>query len=153
MRRMSAKYIVAFAVVVCALALSAVASLREGSRLQEGTPAPAAPEGNPAFEWSYRAFQREEIPYSVISLSAQYPNGVRQVKEIETVEGSCNEYPEPDADVYPKSTQIICYYAGLGRYFKVIEKGGEYLVQRKEFEEASPEYNPPVQEFETIVRF
>lgn len=112
-----------------------------------------APKGAPAFAWTYREFEQEEIPRTAISLEATYPDGTTLTKEIDTIEGGCNEYPEPDADVYPASTEIICYYAGFGRYYKVVEGEGGFLVQRKEFEEAAPDYDPPVQEFATLVRF
>ncbi len=112
------------------------------------------PEGAPTFEWSYsEPVEKDYIPYSTISLTATYPGGETRVKEIETIEGGCNEYPEPDADIYKDSTMIICYYAGFGRYYKVIESDGGYAVQRKEFEEASPDYNPPVRGFETVAKF
>ncbi|HEY1041178.1 MAG TPA: hypothetical protein VGE63_00430 [Candidatus Paceibacterota bacterium] len=111
------------------------------------------PEGAPVFAWSYTPSEKNEIPQSTISLTATYPNGAKQTKEIETIEGGCNEYPEPDKDVYKQSQMIICYYAGFGRYYKVVESNGAYLVQRKEFEEGSPEYNPPQQEFKTIAQF
>ncbi len=48
---------------------------------------------------------------------------------------------------------IICYYAGLGRYYKVVEDRDGYAVQRRVFEEASPDYDPPPQAYETVVRF
>lgn len=81
-------------------------------------------------------------------------NGTSQTKEIDTIEGSRNEYVSPDADVYAQSEMIICYYAGFGRYYKVVASGnGTYSVQRREFEEASPHYTPLVASFETIVVF
>ncbi len=109
--------------------------------------------GAPTFEWKYAPFEKDFIPYNVISLVATYPDGATRVKEIDTIEGGCNEYVNPDKDVYLKSTEIICYYAGFGRYYKVVEEGKEYLVKRKEFEEASPDHNPPVQDFMVIERF
>ena len=108
----------------------------------------------PTFEWQYTdATAGGEIMKTTITLLARYPNGVEVTKMIDTIEGGCNEYVNPDKDVYQKSTEIICYYAGFGRYYKVVEGDKEYLVKRKEFEEASPDYNPPIQDFVTIEKF
>jgi len=107
----------------------------------------------PAFEWSYRDFEDKDIPYTEITLTAFYDNGPAVARTIDTIEGNCNVFEEADGDVYERSTMIICYYAGFGRYYKVVESGEEYLVQRREFEEASPDYNPPQQSFRTIERF
>jgi len=108
---------------------------------------------NPSFEWVYVESFDTEIPYTNISLTARNPDGSTFTKEIDTIAGGCNEYEEADADAYPKSTIIICYYAGLGHYFKVVESGEQYMVLRKVFEEASPEYDPPVEEFEVVAQF
>ncbi|HRH55703.1 MAG TPA: hypothetical protein PK609_02450 [Candidatus Paceibacterota bacterium] len=135
-------------------AFSAFNAPRESEPIQEvPTQEDIQTGGDPSFEWSYKAFTENEIPYSRISLTAEYPNGATDRKEIDTIAGGCNEFIEPDADVYPQSTMIICYYAGLGHYYKVVEGDGAYLVQRKVFEEASPEYNPEPEEFEVIAQF
>lgn len=109
--------------------------------------------GTPTFTWSYESFESEMIPRTTVSLTARYEDGTVETKPVETIEGNCNEYTEPDADVYSKSTMIICYYAGFGRYYKVVEKNGEYQVLRKEFEEASPDYEPPIANYEVLVSF
>lgn len=112
------------------------------------------PQGEPTFSWSYSTDESEEIPRTTISLRAMYFDGTSRTKEIDTVDGTCNTYPSPDDDVYPKSDQIICYYAGFGLYYKVVATGnGTYSVQRREFEEASPDYSPPIAAFETIAEF
>lgn len=111
------------------------------------------PEGKPLFTWSYASFEKDEILRTTISLTARYANGFATTKVIDTIEGTCNEYENRDADVYSESSMIICYYAGLGRYFKVVERENLYEVKRKEFEEASPDYNPPVRTFETVATF
>lgn len=113
----------------------------------------STPSLRPAFEWRYTPSMRGDIPYSTIALVARYPDGFVKTKDIDTIAGGCNEYEPADTDVYEKSSMIICYYAGLGHYYKVVESDGHYLVKRKVFEEASPEYAPPPEEFKTIVRF
>lgn len=109
--------------------------------------------GAPTFTWSYKDSEDNDIPYTEINITATYENSVTETKFIDRVEGSCNTYENTDADMYERSSMIICYYAGLGRYFKVVQDKEAYLVQRKIFEEASPDYNPPMQSYETVVRF
>lgn len=111
------------------------------------------PHGEPTFSWSYSTDETGEIPRTKITLRAMYFDGVSRTKEIDTVDGTCNVYPSPDDNVYPKSEQIICYYAGLGHYFKIVAQDGKYLVQKRTFEEATPDYDPPVTGFETIMVF
>jgi hypothetical protein len=111
------------------------------------------PEGKPTFAWSYSESEENGIPHTEITLVAVYENGASQKKVIGRIEGGCNSYDDQDSDVYERSKMIICYYAGLGRYYKVVADGDAYLVQRKVFEEASPDYAPPVQEFETVATF
>lgn len=109
---------------------------------------------NAQFEWVYESKdEKDGIPQTAISLVAHYTDGTTEKKLVDDIEGGCNEYSSPDKDVYTGSKMIICYYAGFGRYYKVVKAGDAYLVQRKEFEEASPDYNPPVQSFQTIVQF
>lgn len=121
--------------------------------VEEPTPIVEENLGQPTFLWSYLTGEVDGIPMTEISLTATYENGQANTKLIDGIEGTCNEYPEPDADVYENSTMIICYYAGLGHYFKIVEENGQYLVQRRVFEEASPDYNPPIEDFKTIATF
>lgn len=114
------------------------------------------PLGEPSFEWSYASFMEDEIPRTTVSLIARYSGGTVEEKKIDTIQGvqdGCNAYPEPDADVYPKSEMIICYYAGLGQYFKVVESRDTYVVQRKIFEEGTPDYSPEPEPFTTVAEF
>lgn len=109
--------------------------------------------GAPLFSWTYRDYVENDIPRSEISLVATYGDGTRTTKVIDTVEGSCTPYESTEEQVYEHASMILCYYAGFGLYYKVVEKSGSHLVQRKEFEEASPDYDPPVQPYETIATF
>lgn len=116
-------------------------------------PATTTPLGEPTFTWTYREFDAEFDVKSDITLTATYPDGTKHSRMIETIEGGCNEYSSPDKDVYAKSKMIMCYYAGFGRYYKVVKDDAGYAVMRKEFEEGSPDYNPPVQVFKEVNRF
>ena len=112
-----------------------------------------APVGKPSFAWVFDYNQEGDFPKTSLGLAATYENGVVLTKAIDTPDGSCNVYDDKGKDAYAKADMIICYAAGLGHYYKVVEFDGAYLVQRKTFEEGSPEYNPPVQQFETIAQF
>ncbi len=109
--------------------------------------------GEPTFEWTYSSFEEKEIPRTHIGLVARYPDGTTQTKDIDTIQGSCNEYANPDKDVYSKSKMIICYYAGFGDYYKVVASGDGYNVERKEFEEGEPDSPAVEQPFKTIAVF
>lgn len=109
--------------------------------------------GAPTFAWSYRSVEGGEIPHSEIYLTARYGDGTQDERKIDTIEGSCNEYAEPDADIYAKSQMIICYYAGLGRYYKVVEQPEGFEVMRRQFEEGTPDTEPARQPFETVATF
>ncbi len=149
----SMKYIV---VVVLSFALVAVGFFALSPNSNDYTPdlpTTMKGEGEPVLSWSYIESEIDSILYSEISLTAEYENNVTETKLIDRVEGSCNEYEERDVDVYEKSQMIICYYAGLGRYFKVVQVADGYVVQRKVFEESTPDYEPRVEEYETVTRF
>lgn len=111
------------------------------------------PEGAPSFTWELDYTNETEYPQTTLSLNATYENGVVIKKDVDTAQGSCNEYDNRDKDVFKDSQMIICYYAGLGHYYKVVASDTGYNVQRRIFEEGSPDYNPPVLGFETIVTF
>lgn len=127
---------------------------RESEAILRGEPAGAALRAKQTFAWSFRSFEIDGIPRTAISLTARDIAGASSVtKDIDEIEGGCNDYPEPDADLYQYSTMIICYYAGLGRYYKVVESGTGFAVMRLVFEEAGPDYDPPIQQYEVIERF
>lgn len=109
--------------------------------------------GAPTFTWSYHTFEGTDFPVTEISLTAAYEDGSSETKLIEKIQGSCNDYEDPDQMIYERSTMSMCYYAGYGHYYKVIEELESYAVQRRIFEEASPDYEPPILPFETIARF
>ena len=123
---------------------------------QATTSAPITRSSAPSFHWGYEQLGKageDEIPRAKVSLTARYADGTETTKEIDTIDGSCNTYTDYEPGIYPRSQMIICYYAGFGRYYKVVESEGAYLVQRREFEEATPDHDPPQQEFQTIARF
>jgi hypothetical protein len=149
----SIKIIVYFLVVTLLVGGVHIASKKNAVPVKEELPVVIVPQGKPQFTWSYSSFEKDHIPQTILSLTASYQNGATTTKIIDTIEGGCNEYANRDADVYTSSQMIICYYAGLGRYYKVVENGNTYSVKRKVFEEGSPYYKPPVFLFETVSMF
>jgi hypothetical protein len=136
-------------IAVVSLAVFAIACAPADTR-PEPLGTGSVPHGS-TFAWTYAPSDVDGIPHTAIGLDITFPDGTVRAKEIDDIEGGCNEYPEPDADAYAGSAMITCYYAGLGRYYKVVESGGKYLVQRRIFEEASPDYAPPELPFQTVV--
>jgi hypothetical protein len=117
-------------------------------------PEPTASVQLPTFTWSYEAddsLNPDGNPQTNVFLSVRYPNGITKRSLIDTTQGSCNELYEAELDSVAGSANIQCYYAGLGYVFKITKGEKAYLVQRKEFEEASPDYEPVVTGFKIIL--
>ena len=115
-----------------------------------------APTTVPKFTWQFaadKALTLDGLPKTSISLKVVYADGRTETKIIATVPGSCNELPDADKDSVKGSKNIQCYAAGAGDRFKIVQGLTSYLVQHQEFEEGSPEYNPPVQPYRTVVEF
>lgn len=110
----------------------------------------------PVFVWKYEkanTLNLDGLPKTNVFLEATYSNGVVERKLIATTDGGCNDLPESDKDSVPTSTDAQCYAAGLGYHFKVTKGSLSYLVQKKRFEEASPDYTPPVSVYEVVGEF
>lgn len=86
-----------------------------------------------------------------VSLIIKSQDGTQEEQKIATVEGSCNEMPV-ETPLALDSKQLLCYYAGFGYQFRVIGTDTGYEVQQRELEEASPDYNPPIADFKTVMR-
>jgi hypothetical protein len=108
------------------------------------------------FTWKYEkadSLNLDGIPNTNIFLEVKYENGIIQNKLIDTTAGSCNDLPEKDPDSVENSTNIQCYSAGLGYRFKITKGVESYFVERKTFEEALPDYTPPLYQYEVIAEF
>jgi uncharacterized membrane protein YcgQ (UPF0703/DUF1980 family) len=104
-----------------------------------------------SFNWLYKVSNiNPDYPKSLVSLLVLREDGSRTEKSIATVDGSCNELTDEQLGALD-STQLLCYYAGFGYQFRIVftEKG--YDIQQKEIEEASPDHNPPIGEFKTVM--
>ncbi len=110
----------------------------------------------PSFAWKFEeadSLNLDGFPNTNIFLEAAYYNGEIQGQLIDTTPGSCNVVPNTDEDSAPNTTNIQCYSAGLGYRFKITKGETSYLVERKTFEEALPDYNPPHYEYEVVAEF
>lgn len=106
-----------------------------------------------SFVWRFEeadSLNPDGMPETEICLDVTYTDGSVVTELVDTTHASCNALPDTDADSVPGTSNIQCYGAGLGYRFKITRGEESYLVQRKMFEEASPEYEPPVQEYETV---
>ncbi len=108
------------------------------------------------FSWEFQeasSLNPDGNSQTEIYLKVLREGGEVERKMIDTVNGSCNDLPEADNDVVDNSTQIQCYYAGAGERFKIVKNGEVYQVKRQIFEEGSPDYNPPIEEYKEFMEF
>lgn len=110
----------------------------------------------PTFTWRYEeatALNLDGLPKTNVFAIATYSNGKIETKLVDTPDGSCNDLPDSTEPHAPHSTVTECYAAGFGEYYKVVKGDTSYQVMKKEFEEGSPEYNPPEQQYKLIAEF
>jgi hypothetical protein len=141
------------AILLVGAILIGVAALRNANQAapEERGPAavPEAPSSVTGLSWDLYVTEAAEWPETSVTLVALHEDGSSTRIPADSVEGECNA-EDTETDLALDSTQLTCYYAGLGHKFRVIETNDEYLLQMQVFEEASPEYDPPVQEFVTL---
>ena len=109
------------------------------------------------FNWRFEqgALNPDGIFGTKIFLDATYENGRVLSKQVDEVGSSCNKVLvlEEDKDALKGVAKIQCYGAGLGYWFKVVEKSDSYEIVRKTFEEALPTPTLPPSQYETVVTF
>ncbi len=104
-----------------------------------------------SFTWLHEVVElNADYPKSEVRLLINRSDGTQELKQIATVDGSCAEMPV-ETTLALNSEQLLCYYAGFGYQYRVIAIGDSFVVQQREIEEASPDYNPPIAEFVTIM--
>ena len=109
-----------------------------------------------SFTWIFEkapSLNPDGINQTNVVLEVKYVDGTVVRKNIDTVDGSCNEVDKADANITASSTQIQCYAAGFGQWFKVTKGKTGYEVKRKNFEEATPEQTPTKYEYEVLTEF
>lgn len=93
-------------------------------------------------------------PQTKVYLTASYGEDVREEKLVDTVDGSCSELEGESYEGDISNTgKVQCYYAGLGQQYRIVEDKDSYIVERKFFEEALPDYTPSPSEWEVIAEF
>ncbi|HRH31282.1 MAG TPA: hypothetical protein PK950_01320 [Candidatus Paceibacterota bacterium] len=118
-----------------------------------------------AFAWRYEAAPTNNpdgIPQTKVFVDVTYPSAsgtaAPDTKLVDTTDGSCFPYEgrytgtaqDENKDIVAGTKVIQCYAAGFGYYFKIVRGERSYEIMRKEFAEASPEFNPPEQPFVKI---
>ncbi len=93
-------------------------------------------------------------PQTEIYLTANYGNDNLVEKLVDIVDGGCSELEgESYENDVSNTAQVQCYYAGLGQQYRIVESNDSYVVERKLFEEALPDYTPPSSQWETVINF
>lgn len=113
-------------------------------------------DGEPTFTWKFEpadTLNGDGNPNTNVFLDAKYSDGEVTSKLIQVSHGSCNELPDADSDSLLGTTNVQCYGAGFGFTFKITKGENSYLVMKKEFEEGSPDYDPPEQSYEVVSEF
>lgn len=139
------------ALIIIGLGIFFYKTIRDSSQNNKTTPV-AMTQTPPVFTWKYEydeTVNLDGLPQTNVCLEAVYEGKVMS-KFIATVPGGCNDLPEKENDSAPNSSVAQCYAAGYGDRFKVTKGKQSYLVMRKVFEEGSPDYTPPVQEYSVV---
>ncbi len=131
--------------------------------LKSHAPAPAAHEPvaedlteAPAFAWTFAdsaSLNLDGNPQTDVFLTATHADGTVETKQVDTVPGGCSVLPDLEEGSIEGAPAAQCYYAGLGQRYRIVEGDREYAVERKVFEEASPEHEPPQEEYERVASF
>jgi hypothetical protein len=141
-----------FKIVGIVLVVGCIAWIIAIKQTPHQPPAPTAPLDG--FTWRFETAPTSDdgMPRTQIFLDATYTNNKTLSKEIGTVSGSCNEVDlsTTDKDMVSGSSKIQCYAAGLGYWFKITKENDSYVIVRKMFEEASPDYTPPAYQYERV---
>lgn len=108
------------------------------------------------FSWSFEkaaTLNLDGNQNTEVVLLVVYGDGRTEEKVIETVPGGCNELPDHDSEALKGTFSVQCYYAGFGERFRIVMGEHAYQVERQEFEEGSPEHNPPIKSYEVVAEF
>jgi len=105
-------------------------------------------DSNPeSFEWKFEdadSLNLDGQPNTDVFVEVTYESGEVRDVLVDTQPGGCNTLDSADEDNALGSKNAQCYGAGLGFTYKITKEEDSYLVKRKQFEEALPDYNPPV---------
>jgi hypothetical protein len=114
-----------------------------------------------SFSWHYEPATTNNpdgIPQTKVFVDMTYPSTGLISTLVDTTDGSCFDHNQSNAGTAEDDTKdkvagtkvIQCYAAGFGYYFKIVRGERSYEIMRKEFAEASPDFNPPEQPYVKI---
>lgn len=110
----------------------------------------------PTFSWRFEeadSLNGDGNPNTNVFLNVKYSDGQTDTKLIQVSHGSCNELPDAEKDSLAGTKNVQCYGAGFGFYFKIVKGEKSYQIMKKEFDEGSPDYSPPPQEYKVVAEF
>lgn len=123
---------------------------------QGDNPTPVVSMEAPTFTWRFEeadTLNGDGNPNTNVFIDAKYSDGEVISKLIQVSHGSCNELPDVDGDTLSGTKNVQCYGAGFGFVFKITKGEKSYQVMKKEFDEGSPDYSPPPQEYKVVAEF
>jgi len=144
------------AIVIAVLVVIFFGFLIYGKHFSDSPSYELEKKGSMVFEWKFeesKVLNPDGNPANNVFLLVTYESGRADKKLMDTTDGGCAELPDAEKGSAPDTKNIQCYYAGLGFKYKITKGDFSYLVLRKAFEEGSPEYIPPEQEYEKIAEF
>lgn len=142
---MHTKLIIALVLIVGAVAVW-VGVMHQGDERIETEEATGPTKEPPLFSWRFEeagTLNPDGNSQTEVLLTVTYPDGAVNEQRVDTVDGDCNVLADEDHAVQ-------CYYAGLGQRYRITEEDGSFVVERKYFEEALPDIEPPEQEWEVV---
>ncbi len=112
-------------------------------------------DSNPkSFEWKFEdsdSLNLDGQPNTDVLVDVTYESGAVKAFLVDTQSGGCNALDSADEDNALGSKNAQCYGAGLGFTYKITKGEVSYLVKRKQFEEALPDYDPTTTKYEVVL--
>lgn len=110
-----------------------------------------------SFSWNFEEAPTMNLdgnPQTDVFLIATYENNMTEEKLVDTVDGGCSEMVGESYEGDISNTgKVQCYGAGLGQQYRIVAGEDAYLVERKLFEEALPNYEMPDYEWGVVAEF
>lgn len=110
----------------------------------------------PVFAWKFEndsTLNPDGNPRTNVVLEAKYNDGMTRRERIDTVDSSCSELSDKEADSLANTKDVQCYGAGLGFRYKITKGESSYLIMRQMFEEALPDTEPVQYQYVTVAEF
>lgn len=87
------------------------------------------------------------VPQTDVGISFREGGVVEGPYRLGSFTGSCSEQTPSGGEI----AHALCWYAGFGTEFSVVQEGRAVHVLSAEVEEGTPEYTPPPTEYSTIL--